>query len=147
MTHRAKVTVEFPCPRHELFEALLDLDRYPLWNSGMVKISHDGPMTPGLIYSTVTHTMGRSNEATVHVIEIVPDEAIVLESRAGIVTFHATFQLKTLSARRSAVSVHLRFSFSRALFNLAQPVAEAIAESRIRADLETLRALMGSSHP
>jgi len=139
-SYTATIPVEFPHPAHVVYEALCDLGRYPQWNTGMKSISRTGRMQPGLRYTTVSDVLGRSNEAHIEVMQMIPDKAIALESSTGLIKFRAVFELAELAPNRCSVMCNLRFEFSHLIFNLAQPLVEAITENRIRGDLETLRA-------
>jgi uncharacterized membrane protein len=142
MSYAVTIPVLFDLPRHKVYEALCDLSRYPEWNSGMKSISHQGPMKRGLKYETVSDVLGKENHSFVEVAELIPDEAIVLESQAGLVSFRAAFELTAADANSCSVICTLRFNFSKLIFNLAQTMVESIAENRIRGDLEKLRALL-----
>jgi hypothetical protein len=109
----------------------------------MVRISHTGPMKPGLVYQTTSVVMGMTNNATVEVVELKPDELIVLASKAGLVGFKGEFELTEAGPNSCTVVCRLDFVFSKAVFNLAQPVVETVAKNRIESDLETLRAILG----
>jgi ribosome-associated toxin RatA of RatAB toxin-antitoxin module len=139
MSYSAIIPVEFPYPRPKVYEALCDLGSYPQWNSGMISISHLGRMQVGLEYTTKSSVLGKINKSTVRVVEMIPDESIVLDSLAGLIKFRATFQLRELTPGSCALTCSLKFEFSQAVFDLARPVIESIAETRIRTDLEVLR--------
>jgi uncharacterized protein YndB with AHSA1/START domain len=145
MSYVASIPVEFPHPAHVVYEALCDLGRHPQWNTGMSTISHTGHMKKGLIYTTRVMVMGRVNQSTVEVIELVPDKLIVLESKTGLVDFRVAFAVLETDPKACIVTCDLRFMFSNAVFNLARPVVEAITETRIRGDLETLRAFLSET--
>jgi ribosome-associated toxin RatA of RatAB toxin-antitoxin module len=142
MSYIATVPVKFHCSRHSVYEALCDLGSYPKWNSGMTSISLTERMHVGLEYFTTSDVLGQVNKAKVKVVDMIPDEAIVLESAATLITFRAAFQLKELEPKTCTVICNLRFEFSKVVFNLARPLVESMAEERIRGDLETLRDIL-----
>lgn len=144
MFHQAKVEVDFPFYSHSVYEALTDLGRYPKWTAGMQSVSFTGTMFEGLRYDTKTEVLGKINEAHITVLRLVADRFIVLQNSSGIVQFEATYELVERQPQHTIVSCDVHLHFSKALFNLAQPVVEAIAESRIRTDLETLRAQLSA---
>jgi hypothetical protein len=145
MSYAATIPVEFPFSRHRVYEALCDLGSHPRWNTGLTSISYTGTMHAGLEYVTKTNVMGKINQATVRVVELIPDEAIVLDSSTGLITFRAAFQIQELTPDSCTVICNLRFEFSKLVFNLAQSAVESLAEARIRGDLETLRSQLGKS--
>jgi Polyketide cyclase / dehydrase and lipid transport len=139
MSYLASVSVEFPQPSRVVYDALCALGHYPEWSAGMSSISYQGRMHPGLTYQTTVDVLGKENQSTIKVLDMVPDQAIVLQSIGGLIKFVAEFNIQTTPAKGCTVTCRVHLEFSRALFNLAQPLAEAIAENRIRNDLETLR--------
>ena len=143
MTYLVTIPVEFPHPRHTVYEALCDLGGYPKWTSGMKGISHLGPMYPGLIYEASTEIMGKLNVTTVEVVQLVPDKAIVLESRSGMVKFRAVYVLEAHGPQRCKVICSLKMEFDNLIFQLAQSAVGTMTENRIRADLETLCRQLG----
>jgi hypothetical protein len=74
----------------------------------------------------------------------VPDRVIVLESRAGLITFRADFELLDHSPSGCALTCNLEFSFSQAIFKIAHAAVEATATARLRSDLEKLRSSLES---
>jgi hypothetical protein len=105
----------------------------------MTNISHTGRMHIGLEYITTTKVLGQVNKSIVRVAEMVPDEAIVLVSDRGLITYRAVFELRFLTHTSCSVICNLRFQFSSLVINLARPAVESMAETRIRSDLEALR--------
>lgn len=139
MSYVSTNPVEFPHSRQVVYEALRDLGHYPQWTSGMTSISHTGQMRTGLVYETKTNVLGRVNKSVVKVVKLIPSEAIVLESRAGLVTFRAVYELAEVSPDSCKVICNLKFTFSNLVFKLAQSAVEGLAEARVRGDLEMLR--------
>ncbi len=145
MSYVVTIPVEFALPRQRVYDALCDLGKYPQWNSGMTHISFTGRMYAGLEYHTSTNVLGRTNRTTVKVVRLVPGKRIELASVAGLVAFHAAFELSEITSERCSVACNLKFTFSNAIFNLARPAVESITEARIRTDLETLHSLLVTS--
>jgi ribosome-associated toxin RatA of RatAB toxin-antitoxin module len=145
-SYAATVPVKFEYPRHRVYEALCDLGHYPEWNTGMTSISTTSRMEPGLKYVTTSDVHGLVNRSEIEVVQLVPDEAIVLESKTGLITFRAVFELEEHSADSCSVICNLKFSFSNAIFKIAHSAVESMTEMRIRTDLEKLRvSLAGKS--
>jgi hypothetical protein len=138
----ARTTVEFCRPRSQVYEVLTDLSRYPAWNQDMIEISHAGPMQVGLTYDTKSRVAGRINAAHVEVMNLVPDEAIELRSKAGIIQFGAEFRLDDAAGGGTNVTCALSFKFRNFIMDLARPAIEGMARDRVRHDLETLAALL-----
>lgn len=145
MSYLVTIPVEFPLPRAVVYAALCDLRRYPEWTSGMKSVSDPGPMRPGLVYQTKTNLLGKENAATVEVVQLVPDQAIVLQSHAGLVEFRAVYELADSGPDSCKVICTLKFTFNHLIFQLAQSAVESMTEDRIRGDLEKLRDLLAKT--
>lgn len=144
MSFLITIPVDFPYPRRLVYSALCDLRRYPEWTSGMKSVSEPGPLHLGLVYVTKTTVLGKENEAAVKVAQLVPNEAIVLESQAGMVQFRAVYELADNGPDHCKVICTLDFKFNSLLFQLAQSAVETMTENRIRGDLENLRDLLAT---
>lgn len=138
-SYAATIPVEFPYPARTVYEALIDLGRYPQWSSGLTSISHTGRMTEGLEYVTTSTVLDHVNRAEIKVVKLVPDHLITLESKAGLITFKASFEITSVRPQHCTVTCHLSFEFSNLIFNLARPAVESLTQARIRGDLEALR--------
>jgi ornithine decarboxylase len=126
----------------EVYEALCDVSLYPQWNRGMQSVSYAGRLKPGLEYQTVTEVMnGQTNVASILVVALEPDRKIVLNSQTGLIMFDAAFNLQPVTDTSCTVTCSLHLEFSRKIVNLARPMIEAMAEERVRGDLETLKRL------
>ncbi len=134
--------VEFPYAAAEVYTALCDLPRYPLWNTGMKTISATEPMRVGLEYVTTTAVAGHLNKAHIIVERLSANEEIELVSQTGLIHFRAYFRLIQLMPRRTEVICTLRFELHGSIFVLARSVIEGMARTRIRNDLERLSRLM-----
>jgi hypothetical protein len=99
-------------------------------------------MRPGLRYTTETHILGRINRSEVEVREMIPDRLIVTQSRAGLVEFTAEYHLEEKENGHCRLNLYIHMSFSPAIFNLARPVVEGVAEARIRSCLEKLSSML-----
>ncbi len=86
--------------------------------------------------------LGRVNRSEITVREFVPSHLIVLESQTGLVSFLTKYNIIEIDGDRCRLVCNAHLMFSKAVFNLARPVIEAVAEARIRGDLETLRSLL-----
>ena len=140
MSYHLTILFDFACPPARVYEALTDLGRYPDWTHDMTWVSHAGPMRTGLYYTTETLVLGRTNRSDIIVNKLVPERLITLQSQSGLVEFTAEYHLAEAAGSGCCLTLYVQLSFSKAVFNLARPVAQAVAEARIRGDLENLRA-------
>jgi hypothetical protein len=142
MSYVATIPVIFPCSRWRVYEALCDLESYPLWNSGMTHISFTGAMREGLRYETRSLLVGHANLSKVEVTRLVPGEEVELMSESGLIAFRVVFILREVAEETTEVICTLRFEFQNFVLDLARPVIESMAQVRVRGDLETLRILL-----
>ena len=142
MAYVATIPVVFPCPAAKVYDALCDLGSYPLWNSGMISVSHTGRLKEGLHYRVESMVAGgQVNVSEAEVTRLVPMKEIELVSYTGVVAYKATFRLTEHEGGTQVVCT-LRFELRNFMLDLARPVIEAMAEARIRGDLEALRAII-----
>lgn len=142
MSYIATIPVVFSLPRSQVYAALCDLALYPLWNSGMKSARPAQTMAVGLTFTTETLVAGRVNTANVVVTKLIENETIELRSTSGLVSYDAVFILKEVDAKTCEVICSLRFELRNFMLDMARPVIEAMAQARIRGDLETLRAML-----
>lgn len=109
----------------------------------MTRVSHDGRMSPGLVYETETIVAGRPNTSRIEVVRMIPDKEVELVSNSGLVGFRAVYHFVGRGAHETELICELNFAFHNFVLNLARPVIESMAEARIRGDMEMLRALTG----
>lgn len=138
--YQLSIPVEFPCPAQEVFDAICDLGRFQNWARDVVYVSTTERMHAGLSFTTEARMLGRTNRSEITVQELAPVSLIVLESQTGLVSFLARYNFIAIDEAHCRVDCDVRLTFSKAVFNLARPVIEAVAETRIRGDLEALRA-------
>ncbi len=99
-------------------------------------------MREGMDYKTEIVAAGHTIHSEVHVVRLVPNREIELVNDAGLVTFHAVFALRALEPVQCEVVCHMQFKLQNFVLNLARQAIESMAQARLRADLETLRAII-----
>jgi hypothetical protein len=83
--------------------------------------------------------------AEIVVKKLVPDELIALQSQSSLVEFTIEYHLAETADGHCRLTLGAVLNFAPAVFNLARPVAQGVAEARTRGDLENLRALLGAT--
>lgn len=144
MSYIATIPVSFKSPRHAVYESLIDMGNFPMWVSGMVRISNTGRMTQGLRYSTENMIVGQISRSELLVSELIPDERIVLVSESGLISFRAVYELRDNATGGTDVVVVLKFAFENFVLNLARPAIESMAKARVQADLEMLNVILNT---
>jgi uncharacterized protein YndB with AHSA1/START domain len=136
------INVEFQSPREQVYRALTALGSFPIWVSGMIRISHTGPMTEGLRYFTENTVAGTTSRYDLEVKQLVPNRRIVLVSEAGLISFTAEYDLDDIPEGGTLVTCQIRFRLQNFVLNLARPAIESMAKARIQADLEGLNIIL-----
>lgn len=146
MNYFATIKLIFPVATEVLFTELINLNRYQLWNSGLISVSPKIIMKQGLRYKTQSLGVGRVNEAVVVVEQLIKNRALVLTSDSGIISFKTSYVFRETALGTSELTCNLSFDLKRVTLKFAQPVIESMAKARIKGDLETLKALI-EHHP
>ncbi len=142
MTYLVSVSTVFNLPVERVYEALCFLDDYPLWNISMVRISKNGYLKENMLVETESIVVGQKVVSNFEIVRLVPNKVIEMVNNSGSITYHAMYQLLSESPDESEVICTLRFEFNGFILNLARPIVEGMAESRLRNNMEALQALL-----
>lgn len=146
MNYATTISVTFLAPRIQVFNELINLKDYPLWNAGMISISQDGVMAEGLKFESRSIAMGREINAVVSVMRLTPYEHIELSNNSGPIAYSAKYHL-TETNNTTTVVCTLQFELKGFALNIAHSAVESMAAARITGDLEALRALITAKYP
>ncbi len=141
------IKVTLPADRATVFTAMCDTSRYPLWNSGMKHISVTKPLEKGMQYQTETILAGHVIQAYVEITRLIPNEAIEFTSESGALSYKALFTFQDIDGGHTQVSCTLQFQFRSFVIDLARPVIESMAQTRVRGNLESLAVLIAQGGP
>ncbi|MBW4062005.1 SRPBCC family protein [Candidatus Saccharibacteria bacterium] len=141
MAFSTTLSIDFPVAPVAVFNGLADLSGHPLWNSGMISISHTGRMRAGMRYKVNSIVAGQNILSEVEVVELQPPRLIEIVNNTGSVTYHVTYLLEPVGKSTRLVCT-MAFELEGFILRLARPAIEAMAETRLRHDLETLRLLV-----
>lgn len=142
MHYGVSVSTHFNLDPKTVFEALTFLDNFSLWHSGMIAVSKKGYLKENMLYSTETVILGEINKASVEVIRYEPNTTLELLNHSGIVKYHQLYKLISESPNETEVICMMQFDLNTIASDLARPVIENMAETRVRGDMETLRSLL-----
>lgn len=135
------VSVTIAAPAGVVFDWLIDLDRYPLWNAALRKVGRRGRMHEGMIVQTVSTVMGRDVESTMEVHRLVEGKDLELLNNTGAVPYRAVYRFIPEGGNTEIV-LWCQLEPQTRLFHMAAPLIEALAKTRLSADLETLKNLI-----
>ena len=129
-------------PAEDVFAALNDFDRAPMWNPGLAEVrrTSDGPLGVG---STVVYTgrfLGRSYESPSEYVAYVADETFTSRSTSGPFHLEVTSTVAPLDGGTQLTS-HYRGE-SRGFFKLAEPVVVRLTRKHFETAAENLKALL-----
>ena len=142
MNYGISVSTIFDIDSKSVFDALCFLDDFPLWHSGMISVSKKGFLKENMLYSTQTVVLGEMNLASVEVTRYEPNSTLELVNNSGIVKYHQLYKLISESPNQTEVVCMMQFDLKTISSNLARPVIENMAETRLQGDMETLRSLL-----
>jgi uncharacterized protein YndB with AHSA1/START domain len=143
MTYSALIEVRFSQSRAAVYAALCDTQRYILWNAGLKLVTAEESLRPGLQYETESVVAGHIIRAQIQVGRMIPDEVIEVANAAGAIRYEAMYLLRDAGDGGTVVQMVIHFRFRNFVLDLARPAIEAMAHSRLQADLEMLRLVMG----
>ena len=142
MNYGVSVSTIFNIDPKTVFEALCFLDNFPLWHIGMISVSKKGILKENMLYSTQTIVLGQMNQSSVEVIRCEQYTTLELVNNAGIVKYHQLYKLISETQNQTEVICMMQFDLRSIASDLARPVIENMAETRVRGDMETLRSLL-----
>ncbi|GAC1371342.1 MAG: hypothetical protein NVSMB39_5010 [Candidatus Saccharimonadales bacterium] len=124
----SKTSVVIMRPVSEIWEFLMNLDNYPLWQSGVLRVAGtDGPNV-GSILTVATFALARKLDLTAEVINNDQHSRYTVRSIQGPLTFTTSYKL---AARDGGTEVKFTCQIdTHAVFNLAEPVLQAVANTK-----------------
>jgi hypothetical protein len=144
MAYTVSVSVIFDLPAEEVFDALCRLDDYLLWNSDLVRVSKGGRITENMLIETEANVLGQRVISKLEIVSVMPPISIEMVNNSGAISHRTMYRILPMGPSKTEVVCMLQFTFNSFVLNLARPLVEALAEGRIRANLETLRALLAA---
>jgi hypothetical protein len=124
-----------------VFEWLIDLDRYPLWNASLREVGRGGRMHEGMIVPMKSLVMGKPVESSMEVVRLVPGKDIELLNNTGAVPYRAVYRFIPEGAQTEIV-LWCQIEPQSRVFQLARPLIESLAKARLSGDLASLKALI-----
>lgn len=124
-----------------VFEWLTDLDRMPLWSSGLLEVKRRGKMQPGIVFETRSNVMGQVTSATAEVRSLTPERELELINNTGAILYRAVYRLIP-SDDQTELILWCQIEPRSRVFQLARPLIESLAATRLQADMNMLKALI-----
>lgn len=138
---RVNVQVNIQAPVADVFAFLIDLDRHQLWNTGLLEVGKTGLLREGMAYATVSSLMGRTFQGRNKVTALAKDQRLTIENQSGPVSYTVTYELGG-EDEMTRLTCRCDISGQMSFFNLAAPLLEYLAQSRLEADLKMLKVLV-----
>lgn len=108
----------------------------------MISISKKGQMTENMLFETESAVMGRVTRSSIEVVKLESPKTIEMINNAGAIAYHAMYRLISETPGETEVVCMLQFELKSLALNLARPLIEGMAESRLRGNLELLKLLL-----
>ena len=129
-------------PLKQVFTYLMNLENYPVWQSGLVRVAATDGMSEGSFITFTAMGLGKSFKLVAHVTENNGRDQFRAKSHRGPITFDSSYKLSEVA---DGTKIELKNQIeTHSVFNLALPVLQAMGDSKYQADLETLKAVLES---
>lgn len=139
---RVNVQVNIKAPVADVFAFLIDLDRHRLWNTGLLEVGKTGLLREGMTYSTVSSLMGRTFQGRNRVSTLRKNQILGIENQSGPVSYSVTYELAAVDETTTMLACRCDISGQMSFFDLAAPLLEYLAQSRLEADLKMFQVLV-----
>ena len=129
-------------PIKSVYAYLMNLENYPIWQSGLVRVSATNGMKEGSFITFTAMGLGKAFKLVGQVTENNDADWFCVKSHRGPISFESSYKL---SAMKDYTKVELTNKIeTHSVFSLALPVLQAMSDSKYQADLETLKAVLES---
>lgn len=142
MPYSISISTLFHIPVERVYQALTFLDEYPLWNSGVIRVSKSGYLVENMLIGMESIVGGKPVISNLEIARLVPHQSIEMINNSGIISYRLMYELLSHSANETELICMLQFTFKNFAMDIARPAIEAMAENRIRGNLESLRILL-----
>jgi uncharacterized membrane protein len=132
----------------EVFDYLSRPENLPLWDSSILQVEQidPGPLARGTRWRGVTKIMGRRFDWTTEVTDVQPPSRMDSRSIEGKLTFEVVYALEPEGAgTRLSYRVEAASGLGGAFGRFADPLVQSAQARSVRANLERLSGLLGSS--
>jgi uncharacterized protein YndB with AHSA1/START domain len=135
------IRIEIAAGQAEVFEYLANLKAHKRWNSSLQELSSTERLKLGTTYESTSIVLGKTNISRNRVTEFDEGHELRIQNDSGPLTYDVCYKLeadggKTIMVCECEISGHVSF------FNLAAPLLEYMAETKMEADLNALRVLV-----
>lgn len=136
----SRTTVEIMRPPAEVWEYLMDTRHYKLWQSGVMEVKATNGTQLGSILRVKTVNLGKELVLTAEVIENDGRSRYCVRSIQGPITFNSTYTTTPIKGGTrldivNQIETHV-------VFRLAQSVLQSITDSKTKADVLNLKAIL-----
>ncbi|HKG50835.1 MAG TPA: SRPBCC family protein [Actinomycetales bacterium] len=132
----------------EVFHYLSRPENLPLWDSSIVQVEQvdPGPLARGTRWRGVSKIMGRRFDWTTEVTDVHPPSRMDSRSIEGKLTFAVVYSLKPEGdGTRLTYRVEAASGLGGVFGRFADPLVQSAQSRSVRANLERLAGLLGSS--
>jgi uncharacterized membrane protein len=126
-------------PTETVFEFLGRLEKYPLWQSGMISVEYDPPVRKGTIARGRTSNFGV--EVGVEVTEFESPRRMEVHSRLGPLKFFLRYQVETAGKETSKITCITEID-TGSTYAMAESVIQDMGQVKLDSDLRSLKILL-----
>jgi carbon monoxide dehydrogenase subunit G len=138
VTTSLKVDINRPVP--EVYQFLMKLDNYLLWQAGLVDIKATDGMATGSVISFTSIGLGKRFTLKAQVKENDGQSSFTVVSSRGPIAFESTYRLEE---HGNGTRVELRNNINTGgVFKLAESTLQSISNGRYESDLNVLKAIL-----
>jgi len=129
-------------PIEDVFAAIVDLEKMPMWSTGLTEVrqTSPGPLGVGSTVVFIGKFLGRNFESPSEYTEYVANERVVSKSTSGPFHLEVTTTVEPVDGG-TKVTDHYRGE-TRGFFKVAEPLAVRLAKRQFENDAENLKALL-----
>jgi hypothetical protein len=135
---------DIECPAEEVFAALINFDRIPDWNPGVIEVrwTKDAPIQVGSTMVWVGEFLGRVSESDSQVTVFEPGTKFCSKSVSGPFFLEIENTLATLDGGTRITSTFR--GESRGFFKIAEPVMVRLSRNLFETAMDNFKALLES---
>jgi hypothetical protein len=136
-----RATVDISRSAGEVFEYLTQLEKYPLWQSGMIKVEYEPPLKKGTLAKGWTSNFGIEVEVGVEITGFEPPRRMEVESRLGPLKFVLQYIIEGAGSDSCSLRCVTELE-TGSTYSIAEPIIADMGQVKLDSDLRSLKILL-----
>lgn len=127
----------------DIFAYVTHVEHDPVWTSGLleVRVLTEGEIAPGTRFERVSKFLGRRMTYVIDVVELVPDERLLMRTSSGPFPMEITYTVSPLGDGRTRFSIRAKGD-PGGFFSLVGPLMSRQVARQIQLDVDTLKEVL-----